>query len=69
MNLTELSTNGLRGMLEAVRIALATDNDVTTPLYRRIGVRENTGDWRRWADALQVELSRRNETFIAIDWT
>jgi hypothetical protein len=60
------STRGLTMMLDGVAAALAED-DATTEGDKPFGVR-TYADWRRHADALEAELSKRGADFTPISW-
>lgn len=64
----DYSDRGLRSMHEGIRTALADDDATPRSKPKRFGVRD-TPDWRRWADALEAELSSRGLTFSQINWS
>lgn len=71
MNLKEylsgFSTNGLCMMHKALRDAFHKDEQTPQGHEKPYGVRIYE-DWRQWSDALEAELSSRNESFEKVPW-
>jgi hypothetical protein len=66
MDLSKMSSGGLRSLHDAVRRALAED-DALADGCKIYGVREYP-EWRHWNDALEDELKRRRESFKPLGW-
>ncbi len=68
MNYHEFTDEALLMMHYGTRGALAVDDELTKlGAERRFRVRE-TSDWRRHADDLEAEMSKRGIVFEALDW-
>ena len=66
MNVTGLSTNGLKLLHETIRRALDED-DALPKDSKKYGVREYP-DWRDQSEQFEAELINRSEPFSPIIW-
>jgi len=66
MNITGLSTNGLRLLHDTIRGALRED-DALPKNSKKFGVREYR-DWREQSDEIDAELTKRSEPILPIAW-
>ena len=68
MNYQAFTNDALLMMHYSTRGALAVDDELTRlGAERRFRVRENS-DWKKHADDLEAEMSKRGMNFEAIDW-
>ena len=68
MNYQAFANDALLMMHYSTRGALAVDDELTRlGAERRFRVRENS-DWKKLADDLEAEMSKRGMNFEAIDW-
>ncbi len=68
MNYQAFTNDALLMMHYSTRGALAVDDELTRlGAERRFRVRENS-DWKKHADDLEAEMSKRGMIFEAIDW-
>ena len=69
MNYQAFSNDALLMMHHGTRGALAVDDELTKlGEEHRFQVRE-TSDWKKHADDLEAEMSRRGMIFDVIDWS
>ena len=69
MNYHEFTDDALLMMHYCTRGALAVDDELTKlGAERRFRARE-TSDWRKHADDLEAEMSKRGMAFEALDWS
>ena len=61
------STSGLLMMHSGVSQALAVDDNLPTNAGKLYGVRQYQ-DWRRWSDALEAELDKRQVKYVKVVW-
>jgi hypothetical protein len=66
MNITGLSTNGLKLLHETIKRALEEDDALPEGL-KKYCVREYS-DWRRESEEIEAELTDRLEPFSPITW-
>ena len=66
-HLSGFSTNGLLMMHKALRDAFHKDEQTPNGQDKPYGVRVYA-DWRQWSDALEAELSSRNQSFEGVPW-
>lgn len=66
MNIKGLSTNGLKLLHTTIATALAED-DALPAHAKKYGVREYP-EWRQQANAIEAELTSRNESSATIAW-
>lgn len=61
------STSGLLMMHSGVKQALAVDDNLPANVEKLYGVRHYP-DWRRWANAIEAELDKRNVKYTKVAW-
>lgn len=61
------STSGLLMMHHGIRQALEVDDNLFPKAEKTYGVREYP-DWRRWSDAIESELNRRQVKYQKVAW-
>ena len=64
-DLKEMSDSGLQSLHEGVIRALTIDDETTGE--KPFNVR-GTGDWRKWSDLLEAEMTRRRVKFNEVPW-
>jgi hypothetical protein len=67
MDIPGLSTNGLKAMQAGIKKALAVDDATPADQQKLYGVRQFP-DWRIVGDAMEAELTKRQEKFTPIPW-
>ena len=66
MNLHNITTEGLLLLHNAIRKALEEDDSLPEN-QKKYEVR-SFSDWRKWADEIESELTKRDISYNAIQW-